>query len=280
MLTFLLQSSRKSQGLRVLMPITAVMVLAGACVKTQTLPMPEKQCDSLCIHVSSVPGYSHLDIFIYSDSLDRPLEQHFRCDKGQSIKLPCYEGEKIIVGLANLRGEFGELLPRTYEAMENLSMRYADEDPSQPFQSGICYLQGGSTAELKLSPLLCPIHINDICMEGDAPLCDPVASLQRVNAEIPILRMDGFHPSRTLDGPEGLDFPLMMMQALPFDIAAVPQRAGITLYCYPNEDEQGLSGGGTELLISGFQSGEPREFCIPLGKISRSGAINLDLELQ
>ncbi|MBR4822358.1 MAG: hypothetical protein IKZ71_04345 [Bacteroidales bacterium] len=279
MLTFLSQRFNHSQGLRVLMPVAAVMVLTGACVKAHSLQMVSRKQDSLSLHINTRQDYDHLDIFIYADTLTRPLEAHFRKGSERHLRLPCSRGDKIIVALADVRGEFGGL-PSTVEAMEAISMSYCDEDPDAPFQSGYCSLQGALQAELALSSLLCPVKIGTLCLEDDAPLCDPVVSLRHVSAEMHILRQDGFHPTHTLDGAETLEFPLMMMRSLPFDIAAVPQRADITLYCYPNEDKEGPGGGGTELVVSGYFRGEIRNFYIPLGSIKRGDCIYIDVLLK
>ena len=280
MLTFTPHWFDHSQGSRVLMPVAAVMVLTGACVKALPLQSTEREADSLSLHIDAPRPYGHLDVFIYSDTLTKALESHWRSDSARTLRLPCGKGDKIIVALADVRGEFGEKLPATYDAMENISMDYAGEDPSAPFQSGFCYVQGPREADLRLSPLLCSVNIGSISLQGDAPLCAPVLSLRHVSAAFPILRQDGFHPSHTLDGPDGLDFPLMMLRSLPFDIASVPQQAGITLYCYPNEDEAGPGGGGTELVVSGYYLKELREFYIPLGNIKRGGCIYIDVKLE
>ena len=72
----------------------------------------------------------------------------------------------------------------------------------------------------------------------------------------------------------------MMLQEFPFDIGKRPQDAGITLWCYPNEDKDGPGGRSTALRISGRIRDELKEYLIPLGPIRRGAGLEIDIELK
>ena len=259
--------------------ITAVTVLVCGCTQAPSLLSNGTSADSLVLHISSPLPWKHLDLFIYADTLTRALESHTRLGSAGSIRIPAGKSYRLAFALANSRREF-KSFPASFGVVEKLTMDYKDEDPSAPMLAGYCHLQDGRTAELEILPLLCPVHVGSISLKADAPLKDPVLRLVRVNARAEVLRKDGFHPSSTLDSPAGLDYPLMMLQELPFDIGSQPQEADLTLWCYPNEDEDGPGGGGTSLIVSGLLGGERREYRIPLGPVGRGAAINLNIELK
>lgn len=257
---------------------TAVMVLICACTQAPSLQSEIPETDSLTLHINSPLPYDHLDLFIYEDTLTRALLTHTRTGSGTTLHIPVSGGYRLAVAIANARAEFSTL-PASFDTMEKLTMDYADEDPSSPLMAGYYTLQDSRTAELDILPLLCPVSIRKISIEADAPLENAVVQLVSVNARAEILRLDGFHPSQTLDSPEKLRHPLMMLQEFPFDIGSRPQDAGITLWCYPNEDDDGPGSRGTALLIQGRLRGEDKTFRIPLGPVSRGSRINPDIEL-
>ena len=260
--------------------LTAVTVLTCACTQAPSLHSELPDSDSLTVHICPALPYHHIDIFVFADTLTRPLECHLRAGSTPFLKLPASGGDKLVVGLADVRGSFGSALPDRYSTMEKITMEYADEDPDAPLQAGQGSGRKGKTVELDILPLLCPVSIRSISIDADAPLCAAVARLERVNASARILNSDGFHPNSTVDGPEGLEFPTMMLQEFWEDIGSSPRPAGITLWCYPNEDEDGPGGGGTRLLITGTLAGERRAYRIPLGKIRRGARLELDITLK
>ena len=264
-------------GVRTL--LTAVTVLICACTRAPSLHSVTPKTDSLSVHICATLPYDNVDIFVFADTLTRPLEDHQRLGSATFLKLPAGKGDKLVVALANVQGSFGSL-PERYATMEHLTMKYADEDPQAPLQAGLCSAEAGKMAELNIRPLLCPITIGRISLDEDAPLEDAVVQLVNVNSQAEILRSDGFHPSSTLDSPEGLRKPLMMLQEIPFHIGSSPQDAGITLWCYPNEDEDAPGGRCTALRICGRLRGEAKEYRIPLGPVRRGTNHKLDIELN
>ena len=260
--------------------LTAVTVLICACTQAPSLQSETRESDSLTVHICSPLPFSHIDIFIFKDTLTRPLESHLRLGPANFVKVPAGDGDRLLAALADVKGEFGGALPERYSTMEKLTMRYSDEDPEAPLQAGLCNITSGRTQELNLLPLLCPVVIKSICIDADAPLREPIVQLERVNALAEIFRSEGFHPAGTIDSPSGMEHPLMMIQEFKEDIVSVPMPAGITLWCYPNEDDDGPGGGGTRLLITGTLAGERRAYRIPLGKIRRGTRLELDIALK
>ena len=267
----------QSNGARWL--LTAVTVLNCACTRAPSLHNNLSATDSITIHVNAKP-YGHIDVFIYADTLTRALESHRRFQGGQTfLRMSAKAGDKIVAALSDVSREFKEL-PGTFDVMEKFTMSYADENPSAPLQSGTACGEAGRLLELSLTPLLCPISIGKIRIEADVPLEDAVVQLVNVNAQAEILRSDGFHPAQTLNGPETLEYPLMMLRELPSMIGSSPLPVGITLWCYPNEDEDSPGGRCTTLRIIGRIRGEMKEYHIPLGPIRRGTGRELDIELK
>jgi hypothetical protein len=239
-----------------------------------------KDTDSITVHICSQLSYHYIDIFIFADTLTRPLECHWRFGNESFLRLPVSQGDKLVVAISDVRGSFDSALPDRYSTMERLTMEYSDEDPEAPLQAGQGSACAGKTLELKILPLLCPVSIRSISIAADAPLQGAVVQLEKVNAVAEILRADGFHPSRTIDSPAGVHFPFMMLREFNEDIAAVSRPAGITLWCYPNEDEDGPAGGGTRILITGTMAEARKAYRIPLGKIRRGARLELDITLK
>ncbi len=259
--------------------LTAVTVLICACTRAPSLHSDTADTDSLTVHVCSAIPYNHIDIFVFADTLTRQLEFHRRLGSRTFINLPACKGDKLVVALANVQGSFGAL-PERYSTMERLTMDYADEDPAAPLQAGQCHAEAGKMTELDILPLLCPVSIGRISLDENAPLEEAVVQLLNVNERAEILRSDGFHPSATLDSPETLRHPHIMLQEFQFDIGSLPQDAGITLWCYPNEDEDGPGGRCTALRISGRLRGKTKEYLVPLGPVHRGKGLEVDIELK
>jgi len=97
-----------------------------------------------------------------------------------------------------------------------------------------------------------------------------------VNAIAQIFRHDGFHPSITLDDPSSLSHPMMMLQVLPFDIGSSPQKAGISLWCYPNENSMSPS----ILRITGWLSAELVSYDAALPQLGRGSRIMIDIRIS
>lgn len=257
--------------------LTAVMVLSAAsCNKAPGLQ------SGITVHINCDISYSTIDIFVYSDTLTRQLESRLRYGGETFLHIPANDGDKILAAFANVPGAFIEGALANYAEAEQLTMRYCLDNPDSPLLSGSAqvYASPGARCELKLLPLLCPITIGKISIEGDAPLEDPVLRLENVNEQARVLQTDGFHPVSTVSSAESLLYPLMMVRPLTFDLGNTPRESGVTLWCYPDETVPGPGGEGTVLVVSGELNGTHKEYRKPLGKIRRGSRLHLDLALE
>jgi hypothetical protein len=236
----------------------------------------------ITIHINSEIPYNTLDIFVYADTLSRPLETHIRMGNEKFCTLQVTEGDKTVVALGNVPGVFEDKVPANYAEAELLCMRYCNENPDAPLLSGYthAYAAPGARCELTVMPLLCPVEIRSISIEGDAALMNPVLQLEEVSESAQVLRTSGFYPAATLNSAESLLYPLMMVYPLPFDAGNKPQKCGVTLWCYPNESDPVPGGAGTRLVVSGRLNGSQARYEIPLGKVLRGARIRLDIALQ
>jgi len=257
--------------------LTAVTVLSFACTRAPSLHSDSAAADSLTLHISSPLPYKQTLVLIYKDSLTQPLEAHYHFGSENFVRLPADDCDRIVAAIADLPGEIAEeRIPDRFSALEQVSMNYCDENPEAPLQAGYSSLQGSGRCELSISPLLCRIELGEISLQGDAPLKDPVVQLINVNAVAQIFRHDGFHPSITLDDPSSLSHPMMMLQVLPFDIGSSPQKAGISLWCYPNENSMSPS----ILRITGWLSAELVSYDAALPQLGRGSRIMIDIRIS
>lgn len=153
-----------------------------------------------------------------------------------------------------------------FDRLESIGMPFAREDPEFPVMSGLCSLEAyAGRAEINLSPLLCSIEVLSIESSLGHLMEDPVLFLCGVNAEAGIFRSDGFHPSQTLDSPESLEHPGMMVCEIPAGLGRNVLETNLQLHCYPNDD----AFPGTQAGICGTTGGELKEWRTELGNISR-----------
>ncbi len=260
--------------------LTAAVVLSGVrCSKTPGLQGSVPAVDTLTVLTRAPLPCGVLDIFVFEDTLTRKLEKYERLLNATAARLPLSRGDKVIVALANAQGEFARL-PQTFDELEKVGMRYAAERMETPLMSGMAVCSGGDSCCVELTPLLCSVRIESICFEADAPLKGPVAYLENVSAYCELLRQDGFYPSETIDRPDGLQDPMMMVQPLPKDIGSTEQHPGTTLWCYPNESPDGPGTGPTRLCISGLLAGERRVFSFALKPLRRGDSVGMQIVLQ
>ena len=260
--------------------LTAATVLGGAsCSKAPGVQGALPQADSLTVLLSSPLPYRVVDLFVFEDRLTRRLESHTRLGNATSARISTVPGDKAVIALANVRQEFARL-PQSYDELEKTGMWYRNEISEAPLMTGTAVCEATDSCRISLIPILCSVRIESIRFEADAPLKGPVAYLQNVNAYCDLLKQDGFFPSQTLDVPDGLTDPMMMVQALPKDIGSTVQHPGTTLWCYPNESGDGPGTGPTRLCISGMHEGSRRTFSFPLKPMRRGDSIELQIELQ
>ena len=251
------------------------MLGSGACSKGPAAFIASAP-DSTRVHISCPFPAEHIDLFLYSDAGTRPL-LHYRRVRENMPRIPCPEEDGILVAIANLPGEPRTDALRVFDNIEHISMPYAREDPAKPIMSGVCVPDAGAAiTELQLKPMLCCVHIVGIDARLDFLLEAPALFLSDVAAEAEILQNDGFHPPRTLQSPDGLEHPEMMLQAVPSELGRNSVQVDIRLWCYPNEDELRP----TTLCLSGLHAGGPLEFPCSLGPLRRGDTRKLKLETR
>ena len=261
--------------------ITAATVLISSCQRAPGGQTSKMLVSTFLFSVHSGCPIDSVDVFVYSDEGIRQLDSYCRVPADKSITVKTGEGDKTVVLLANVPGSFATGRLQRFDAMESLSMRYTSESAASPLLSGVCHTSGGTGQNVLLTPLLCPIIIGTVRNSLDAPLADPVICLKGVNAHAEVLRSSGFRPSETIDSPEALRDPSIMVRGLPFDAADSPSEAGITLYCYPNDIGDATAGAlPTSICLAGKLHGKDRCFEAALPSIARGDTLQVNLDID
>lgn len=214
---------------------------------------------NLWVMLSDTPGGIRvLDLFIYRDTLTRPLESHVRLEAPlpDSIGLASLHGDRFLVAIANSPAPFNLAALRFMDAAEQIVMLYREEDPGHPLMSSIESFSGNIVSP-RLQPLLCRAEILSINNLSGLTLMQPELRLLNVNASAHVLRHDGFPVTGTENAPEALAHPEMMRAPLGTELGEGLWTAGATLFYYPFVD------GGptpTRLVLSGLADGSPGEW--------------------
>lgn len=225
----------------------------------------EAAAGPVLIRTEAVGGFPvrTLDFFIYRDRGTRPLERHLHFGAGDPppVLPELTAGEKVLVAVANSPWPFRVGALAFFEAAEQMSMRYDEEDAEAPVLSAVhpFLLPSRSAADtltldIRLLPLLCRVEVCSVFRDfpGDERIEGPRVHLQTVNAAAELLRCDGFRPTETLDNPDLLKSPELMRRPLPVDIGFFMQFPAVSLYAYPNDPEEGgLGTPRTRLVLEG-----------------------------
>lgn len=228
--------------------------------------------------VESPGGVRSLDLFIYRDTLTRPLESHLRLEAPvpESIRMDSRPGDRLLVAIANSPAPFREEALQRYEAAGLLEMYYREEDPGYPLMSEVlCFSEG--PVRLQFTPLLCPVRILHINNLSGQALSGARVQLRGVNSHVQMLRTDGFRTVESESNPATLSHPEMMLKNIPGTIGSELSTPGLTLYCYPFDGEGPT---GTEILFSAIADGKAEEWSFALPPLSRSQAAAMELTLK
>ena len=238
--------------------------------------LPISGAFSICFDAPG--GVRSLDLFIYRDTLTRPLESHLCLNTflPDTITVNSRPGDKILVAIANSPAPFREETLQRYESAEQLEMYYREENPEFPLMTAVSSVSGAE-ARLQFSPLLCRInitHINNLC---NYPLRECRVQLRGVNSHVQMLRADGFRTVETEDNPAAIAYPEMMIKDIPGDIGYGLSTPELILFCYPFDGEGPAA---TSLLFSAIANGERREWSFPLPPLSRGQPFDIELTLK
>lgn len=228
--------------------------------------------------VESPGGVRSLDLFIYRDTLTRPLESHLRLDAPvpESIRMDSRPGDRLLVAIANSPAPFMLEALQRYESAELLEMYYRLEDPNYPLMSTVCSFSE-SPVKLELSPLLCRINIFHIANFTGMALSGAKIQLKGVNSHVQMLRNDGFRTIETEDNPGALAHPEMMLRQIQGEIGEELSAPDLTLFCYPFNGEGPSS---TTLALSATANGEQREWSFSVPPLKRGGCAEMSLTLR
>ena len=200
---------------------------------------PETVIDSVFTKVRvQADGHpvSRLDLFIYGADGLRALERQATFNELQTeYSIPTLPGDKLVVGIANSPHRFNRKALERYDAMEQLSFNFADDDPAQPILGGAGKTRAES-CEIQLQPLLCGISLVKVSntMDGYELLENPRVRLRDLPNAAELLRQQEFRPAELIDA--GAWTPL------PYDVGFFSQEPNLTLWCYPNDTPEDVLG--------------------------------------
>lgn len=231
---------------------------------------------SLCFDAPG--GVRSLDLFIYRDTLTRPLECHQRLEgpMPDTITLDSRPGERLLVAVANSPAPFRIEALQRCDGAEQLEMYYRMEDPDFPLMSAVCSFSEGPV-KLTLSPLLCRVNIYHIVNFTGQALNNARVQLKGINSHVQMLRSDGFRTIETEDNPSSLSHPEMMLCRIPGEIGEELSTPELTLLCYPFDGE---GPNITSLLFTATANGELREWTFPVPSLKRGGSAEMALTLR
>lgn len=234
--------------------------------------------NALSILISAPGGVRSLDIFIYRDTLTRPLECHQRLEgpMPDTITPDSRPGERLLVAVANSPAPFRIEALQRYDSAEQLEMYYRMEDPDYPLMSATCSFNEGPV-KLELSPLLCRINFYHIANFTGQALSAARLQLKGVNSHVQLLRTDGFRTVETEDNPAALACPEMMLRQIPGLIGDELSTPKLTLFCYPFDGE---GPNNTSLIFTATANGEQREWTFPVPPLKRGASADMALTLR
>ena len=217
-----------------------------------------------------------LDLFVYDSEGTRPLEVH-----RTAAELPegwwavqTLPGDKLVVGIANSPRRFNLNALGRYDAMEQLSFRFGDDNPQRPILGGSCRTDA-QLGEIVLRPLLCRVVLVSVAntMDGYELLEDPRVRLLDLPDGAQILRDREFRPSELIDEGDWV--------ALPWDVGYFPQACGISLWCYPNDTPEDILGVPRPTLEFECRIlGESCSFEVPLPPLNRGCTKEVELTVD
>ena len=257
--------------------------LLGSCRKEpdpEPVPAdkPEPAVDSVLTRIRlQADGYEvrRLDVFIYGSEGVRELENHTVLDSlCREIQLPALPGDKRVVAIANSPHQPNLKALARYDAMEQLTFSFADDDPQVPVLGGSCTTRGQEGAVV-LQPLLCRVVLASVSntMDSYDLLEEPRVRLRDLPAGAEILRDKDFRPTELLDAGS--------WAALPCDVGFFTQEPGVTLWCYPNDTPADVLGVPRPALeFSCGIRGETCSFEIPLPPLSRGSRLEVELTVD
>lgn len=257
--------------------------LLGSCRK-EPAPDPgpglveEPAVDSVLTQIRlQADGFEvrRLEVFIYGSEGVRSLENHASLDSlCREIQLPALPGDKLVVAIANSPHKLNLKALARYDAMEQLTFSFADDDPQAPVLGGSCTTHGQEGTVVLQSPL-CRVVLASISntMDGYELLEEPRIRLRDLPAGTGILRDKDFRPTELLDAGS--------WAPLPCDVGFFTQEPGVTLWCYPNDTPADVLGVPRPTLEFACEiRGRTCSFDIPLPPLPRGSRLEVELTVD
>ena len=274
------------EKLRILF-MTMLPLLAGACrfnggKETLYPPSPEpvpveKQDSTLLesrISAEAAGAVKRLDLFVYRPDGLKDLVTHVRAE-GATARISLTDSlQKTVAVVANARGTFNTVALNHFDSLDELVIRFSDDDPEAPLMTGIGSFFPGRDTTVALTPLLCTIELTEVsnCLGGDRLAENPRVWLENINGEAGMFKLQGF----------AVRDPLRSRAVrLPYDIGLYSQYPGTKLFCYPNDLPNPTTGNpATELVFQCEVEGETRTIKQVLHPIPRGSSIHVDVMIR
>ncbi len=211
-------------------------------------------------------GITRLDMFVFNDDETMKLDS-YSCITNPTtpyLEVTSGSGDKMLVILANCSGidsadasDFWN-----YEALENIKCHLKDEDPASPVMSGECQFCAGAGGytPVTLTPLLANVRVDFIKCNfagrgyRSSTLENASVYLTNISGSCEVLRHDGFHITE-LENGGSLDRSYLSTMKHPemvYRNVTPGHWAPVDLYCYPNDDADGVLGSPhTRLVLQG-----------------------------
>ena len=247
---------------------------------------PSREPDpTVRIELDSNFPLAHCDVFLFEISGLKKLVAHCRTTDTE-LEIQCPEGDYSAVAIANFPGEFNDSAIPRFDALEGIRYLYSDDDCDCPVQSAVEIAGTGRSSVLELEPLLCRIELRSI--ESEVDLRRMRIWLENVNAEAELLRWSNFHIGRMLncgalvyDDYKDMRHRRMLVrnidEAPSWRYTFYPK---VSLWCYPNDSDDGLGSAVTVFVLQGFVGDDMMEYRYPLPPLRRNCREIVDLRMH
>lgn len=210
-----------------------------------------------------------IDIFIYEGTGLKRLEKHLNfagTDTSQQTQL--LPGDKIIMAVSNVKGNFNKEGVSSAEALEQLVYRLQDDDAEKPLQTATMEINVSkdTTCAMKLQALICKVRVIEVTNSYGyySRLENPSIHLENASLVAEPFREKGFYPALTGTTPA---------VGLPYDIGILPQRPGIYASCYPDES------GKTQLVFECTIEGRQCRYSVTLPPFGKGAELHVGLDI-
>lgn len=223
------------------------------------------------ISESTGSSISEIHFFIYDGDGLRMLEHEWSENSNPGIvSFRSSKKDKTVAAVANCPHRFDVSKLVRFGALEQLEIKFTDDDSARPIMSGVCTVSPAGASELVLKPLMGRIVLEEVTnnMSGYKRLEDPRIYLKGISECVEVLRNDGFHTSEFLTDT-------LIQAKLPCDVGMFPQHPGTELFCYPDDSEDGIT-----LVLECEIKGKTRSFEKTVSPIGRDATKRVEFTIE